>query len=294
NCLSSRTGKTARLSSLCDPRTVESQTNTALGAWICIRSPNPTRIDLWVFLSTIPPTMPGSKQHLILDGYVKTMVENVAQCYQLHEAMACQIRQLGQVEQQEAYAAACLEWQQPDQPNVVPVEKHLRELFAERCETMMQSNPTTTKDRFVIAFACYAKLSCLGLLLDSHPQGDLIFGEALRVAMPRILSTQPHTLESLSQRQALPGYVKQALALDDSDDTPGSGAPTKPGTFLVEKSFEYLDSQASHSMTCLVHDCGTSHLIGDWFEVSRGSEALVRITQTEMREVWEARVTDPV
>ncbi|KAF8553745.1 hypothetical protein OG21DRAFT_1194719 [Imleria badia] len=59
--------------------------------------------------------------------------------------------------------------------------KHLRELFAEQCETMMQSNPITTKDRFVIAFACYAKLQCLDLLLDSHPQGDLIIGEALRV-----------------------------------------------------------------------------------------------------------------
>jgi len=67
----------------------------------------------------------------------------------------------------------------------------------------------------------------------------------------------------------------------------------KPGSFLVGKSFEYRDSQTSHSVTCLVHDCGTSHLMGDWFEVSCDSEAPLRITQNEMTEFWEARVMDP-
>lgn len=80
----------------------------------------------------------------------------------------------------------------------------------------------------------------------------------------------------------------------DEVDIPPFGALTKPTSFLVRvgKSFEYRDSQTGHFMTCLVHDCGTSHLIGNWFEVSRGSEAPLRITRTGVVEVWKKRVTD--
>ncbi|KAF8553740.1 hypothetical protein OG21DRAFT_1509757 [Imleria badia] len=219
------------------------------------------------------------------------MVEQVSQCYEHHEALSSQIRQLGQVEQQEAYAAACLEWEQPHSPNCVPVESHLRELFIEKCEAMIQSNPTTAKDQCLVSFACYAKLSCLSLQLDSHPQKDLIIGEAHQVAMQRIFNGQgPDTLEALAKQRNL---IKKLLGQDDDDDD--ILAPedlTEPGPFLVGKSFEYLDSQTGHSVTCLVHDCGTSHLIGDWFEISRASDSEM-VTLTEMTEIWEARETDP-
>lgn len=94
--------------------------------------------------------------------------------------------------------------------------------------------------------------------------------------MPRILGAEPRTLGSLSQRQNPPGHIKKAFFPDDVDDVPASesGGLTKPGPFLVGKASQYRnpDSQAGHSMTCLVHDCGTSYPLGDWFEISHGSE----------------------
>ncbi|KAI9454601.1 hypothetical protein HD554DRAFT_2150096 [Boletus coccyginus] len=226
------------------------------------------------------------------DSHVKDMVEQIAHCYELHEALSSQIRPLGRVEQQAAYDAACLEWQQPDKPNSVPMDTRRRKPFFEKCQAMFQSNSTTTKDRFLVSFACYAMRSGHSLELDSHPKKDSIIGEAKRVAMERISSAQPHVL-LFPKRSDLPAHIAQALFPDDIDAMPPSDALAKPGPFLVGKSFEYRDDQTGHSVTCLVHDCGTSHLMGDWFEVSCDSEAPFRITQSEMTEFWEARVTDP-
>ncbi|KAN0075483.1 hypothetical protein V8E55_011506 [Tylopilus felleus] len=110
------------------------------------------------------------------------MVTKVAYCYELHEALSSQIRHLSRAEQQAAYDAACVEWQQPDKPNGVPMDKNLRQPFFERCQAMFQSNPTTTKDRYLVAFACFAMRAGLSFDLDSHPTKDLIMGEATRVA----------------------------------------------------------------------------------------------------------------
>lgn len=35
--------------------------------------------------------------------YVKAVVEQIVQCYELHEALSCKIRHLSQVEQQAAF-----------------------------------------------------------------------------------------------------------------------------------------------------------------------------------------------
>ena len=78
--------------------------------------------------------------------YVNDMVEKIAHCYERHEALASQIRPLSQAEQQANYNAALLEWQQPDKPNAMPTDQVLRGLFLERCQEMMDSNPTTTKE----------------------------------------------------------------------------------------------------------------------------------------------------
>ena len=110
--------------------------------------------------------------------------------------------------------------------------------------------------------------------------------------MERILSTQADVL-SLPNHTNLPAHVTQALFPDDIDAIPSSDHLAKPGPFLVGRSFEYRDSQTGLSETCLVYDCGTSHLMGDWFEVSCGSEEPLMITQSEMTELWEVRVTDP-
>ena len=53
------------------------------------------------------PTI-ASERDPIQDEHAKNMVEQVAQCY----------------EQQDTYAAACLERQQPDKPNCLLVEDH--------------------------------------------------------------------------------------------------------------------------------------------------------------------------
>lgn len=38
------------------------------------------------------------------------------------------------------------------------------------------------------------------------------------------------------------------------------------GHYLLE-NLKYHDSKTGHSVTCLVHNCNTSHPMGDWFEV---------------------------
>ena len=112
--------------------------------------------------------------------------------------------------------------------------------------------------------------------------------------MERISSAQAHVL-SLPKRSDLPAHIAQALFPNNIDDISPSDALEKPGPFLVGKSFKYRDSGTGHTMTCLVHDWGTSHLMGDWFEVSYGEEEEepLRIMQSEMTELWEARVTVP-
>jgi len=87
----------------------------------------------------------GQHSSLNDESYVKDMVDQIAYCYELHEALSSQIRHLSQVEQQVAYDAACLKRQQPDKPNNVPMDKGLRKSFFEKCQAMFRSNPTTTK-----------------------------------------------------------------------------------------------------------------------------------------------------
>ena len=49
------------------------------------------------------------KRSFVNDPYVKDIVEKVAYCYELHEALSFQIRR--RVEQQVAYDATCVERQ---------------------------------------------------------------------------------------------------------------------------------------------------------------------------------------
>lgn len=92
-------------------------------------------------------TMAETSQCSSLDNpYTKNMIEQIAHCHQLHEALSSQIRPLSQAEQQAAYDVACLEWQQPDKPNGLPTDPNLQKEFFERCQTMFSSNPTTTKE----------------------------------------------------------------------------------------------------------------------------------------------------
>jgi len=136
------------------------------------------------------------------DSYVKDMVEQTAYCYELHEALSSQIRHWSQVEQQVAYDAACLEWQQPDKPNSVPMDRRLRKPFSRNVKPCFGRTPRPlkskyggclldrltispippTNSRFLVTFACYAMRSGLSLELDLHPKKDLLICEAKRVA----------------------------------------------------------------------------------------------------------------
>jgi hypothetical protein len=78
------------------------------------------------------------------DPYIKNMIEQIAHCYQRHESLSSQIRPLSKAEQQACYDTACLEWQQPDKSNAMPGDRRLQKLFYERCQAMLDSNPTTT------------------------------------------------------------------------------------------------------------------------------------------------------
>ena len=169
-------------------------------------------------LSNILPTMDESEQLLvILDDYVSNMVEQVAQCYERHEAMA---------------------------------------------HFWTNSHPIRVNCSYQQSI-----FSIVSLRFRSHSQRK-----------------NDRAFQTISKR----------LFFLDEVDIPPFGALTKTASFLVRvgKSFEYRDSQTGHFMICLVHDCGTSHLVGNWFEVSRGSEAPLRITRTEVVEVWKERVTD--
>ena len=91
--------------------------------------------------------MTRTRQHLFLDDpYIKNIIERIAHCYQRHEDLSSQIRPLSQTERQAAYDAACLEWQLPDKPNGLPTDGNLRKEFLERCQAMLDSNPTTAKE----------------------------------------------------------------------------------------------------------------------------------------------------
>ena len=102
--------------------------------------------------------------------------------------------------------------------------------------------------------------------------------------MERVSSAQAD-MPLLPKPSVLPAHLTQAVFPGHIGDISPSDALAKPGMLLVGKSFKYRDSQTGHSVTCLVHDCGTSHLMGDWFEVSCGSEDALRITWREMTEL---------
>ncbi|KAH7884162.1 hypothetical protein F5I97DRAFT_1831671 [Phlebopus sp. FC_14] len=74
------------------------------------------------------------------------------------------------------------------------------------------------------------------LELDGHPKKNYIMGQANRLASEK----------------------RQALSPDGIGVRPTPDASQEPGSFLVGKSFEDVDTQTGRSTTCHVHECGTS------------------------------------
>ncbi|KAH7908970.1 hypothetical protein BJ138DRAFT_1103077 [Hygrophoropsis aurantiaca] len=225
---------------------------------------------------------------------VERLTEQLAFYYELAPSCVNAVRPFGEVASEAAYDEACREWANPEMPNVVPPTSHAesREAFFAKCDAMCRRPPKNAKEYWLVVFACHAAI--LGLLsvgaeLNEHPKKGYIMGQANKIAQ---VSTPISKYDRVVKRQ-------NTRTMPAPSDLPthlaalyiGNINADIPGPHLLNKPFKYKDKHTHQSEMCVVHDCGTSVVMGEWFEVSRdsGNDNSVRISASEMAELWEAR-----
>ncbi|KAH7908968.1 hypothetical protein BJ138DRAFT_282267 [Hygrophoropsis aurantiaca] len=158
-----------------------------------------------------------------------------------------------------------------------------RGVFFAKCDAMCKMRPKNAKEYWLVVFACHAAvmgLLSIGSELNEHPKKGYIMGQANKIAYERVTKREiTQTKPALSD---LPQHLAALYIGNINADI--------PGPHLLNKPFKYKDKRTRRSEMCVVHDCGASAVMGEYFEISRGSgNDTVRISASEMAELWASR-----